>query len=161
MKAPMQALNELITQDPRHQAALEEMFLLALELKNDRALQQSAAGLIGSYTLEKNFAQVVNAYRRILEYAPAYVPEDKTLVQVVRAARETGDLDTALEAVETLEEDYPQSALIPRALWDTAEIQHKRGSPDQVRATLETLVERYPMDPLADQARRRLAAIAR
>jgi membrane associated rhomboid family serine protease len=155
----MQVLNELVAQDPRHQPALEEMFLLSLELKDDDTLHQSAAGLIGSYTLDKNFSQVINAYKRILEYAPSYVPEDKTLLQVVRAAREVGDMDAALEAVETLEEEHPESTLIPRALWDTADTQQKRGWEDEARVTLETIIERYPMDPLADQAKRRLVTM--
>ncbi len=155
----MQVLNQLIVQEPRHQPALEEMFLLSLELKNDKTLRQSAAGLIGSYSLDKNYSQVINAYRRIIEFAPSYVPEDNTLLQVVRAAREVGDLDAALEAVETLEEAYPESALIPRALWDTADTQQKCGWEDDAVATLEALIERYPVDPLAEQARRRLAAM--
>ena len=154
----IKVLKELVAQEPRHQPALEEMFLLSVELKDDETLHRSATGLIGSYILDKNYAQVINVYRRIIEFAPAYVPEDKTLLQIVRAAREIGDLDAVLEAVETLEEAYPESALIPRALWDEAETQHKRGWKDEAVVTLETLIDRYPIDPLAEQARRRLAA---
>jgi len=85
------------------------------------------------------------------------VPEDKTLLQVVRAAREVGDLDAVLEATVTLQEAYPRRALIPRALWDRAEIQKKSGWQDDAMDTLERLIERYPVDPLAEQARRLLA----
>ena len=62
-----------------------------------------------------------------------------------------------LEATETLQEAYPRSALIPRALWDRAETQKKSGWQEDAMEKLERLIERYHMDPLAEQARRLLA----
>lgn len=82
--------------------------------------------------------------------------EDRSLLAVAQAAAELGESALAISTVGTLMQHYPRSPLLPRALWDAAEIQRQAGRADLERKTLHNLVRMFPDDPFAQQARLRL-----
>jgi TolA-binding protein len=53
--------------------------------------------------------------------------------------------------------EHRDSALIPKALFETAQAQLAAQRRAEGRRTLEDLIARYPMDPIADQAKRNLS----
>jgi len=86
---------------------------------------------------------------------------DGVLLLVGQAAAQLGEPELAISALGGLIRQHPQSARVPRALWDAAEIQARGGRSDLAQGTLRTLVNRFPADPFAQRAHERLASLQR
>jgi TolA-binding protein len=81
---------------------------------------------------------------------------DRALLVVAQAAAGLDDAELAIAVVRDMMDRHPRSSLLPRALWDTAQVQSRARRDDLARKTLEHLVARYPDDPFARQAEQRL-----
>ena len=99
--------------------------------------------------------QAVEVYR-IAAARPNLTLSDRSILIAEQAANEIGESELAVSLVRTLMSTHPTSELVPRAMWDVAQIQQRAGREDLARATLEGLIERYPGDPFAIQAKQRL-----
>jgi TolA-binding protein len=75
---------------------------------------------------------------------------------VIHAACEQRDIDVVEHAMRRLVKEHRESALIPKALYETAQAQATAGRPESAQQTLRDLVARYPMDPVAELARREI-----
>ena len=93
---------------------------------------------------------------RIAAARPDLTLSDRSILIVEQAANEIGESELAVSLVRTLMSTHPGSELIPRAMWDVAQIQQRAGREDLARATLEGIIDRFPGDPFAIQARARL-----
>jgi membrane associated rhomboid family serine protease len=112
----------------------------------DRFLQEAGR--------EGRVREVVAAYAVIAKRDDMRL-SDRALLVASQAAGDVGDAELAIMAVRDLMTHHPGSTLIPRALWDTAEVQRKAGRTDLAERTLDHLRTRYPDDPFAKQAARR------
>lgn len=78
---------------------------------------------------------------------------DRALLVAEQAAAEHGRPELAVSIVQRMMTLHRDSRLVPRALWDIAQLQRREGREELAQATLRALVDRYPTDPFADQAR--------
>jgi len=95
-------------------------------------------------------------YGLVEQQLPDLPLSDRALAQVIHAAADQKDIDAVERAMRRLVVEHRDSALIPKALWDTAQAQLAARRSAEGRRTLEDLVARYPMDPIAEQAKRQL-----
>lgn len=82
-----------------------------------------------------------------------FSPSDRALLLVSQAAARTGENELAVDVVRELMRIHPRSPLIPRAMWDVSQIQQHAGQDALAGRTREALIELYPDDPFASQAR--------
>jgi membrane associated rhomboid family serine protease len=154
----MEKLGELVSRRPDHQQALGQMVTLSHQLGDEEATVEASALLIGACAVKGEHDRVVAAYQQLSRFGPQELAlDDRSLQLSVRAARAIGDPSVAVEALNALEEKHPKSPLIARSLWDAAELFRQRGHQEQAAEMLREIAKRFPMDPIADQARRRLA----
>ena len=118
--------------------------------------------------------QAVSAY--VVELAPARLSEVLPLTKELRlleqpfAARAIGPPPCVVRAAAAADEaradgqgrhpaasrSTPAAPWPPGVMWDVARLQERLGRQDLARGTLPQLVARYPDDPFAEQARRKL-----
>lgn len=72
-----------------------------------------------------------------------------------------GRLTEAVDALETFVERYPDSDLLPNAMFSRGLTQSISGDPDRGIRTLEQFVEAYPDHPLAGDAELAIAQVQR
>ncbi len=82
-----------------------------------------------------------------------FVWSDRVLLGLAQAAGRHGDNDLAVGLIRQLMREHPRSPSIPRGMWDVARIQAASGRPELAQQTRAALIERYPDDPFAQQAR--------
>ena len=104
---------------------------------------------------EGRVREVVAAYAVIAKRDDIAL-SDRALLCAAQAAGDVGDAELAITAARDLMTRHPASTLLPRALWDTAEVQRKAGRSDLAERTLDHLRTRFPDDPFAKQAARRM-----
>jgi ABC-type branched-subunit amino acid transport system substrate-binding protein len=109
-----------------------------------------AAGLLGSLA---TFAQVPPA-------ALSSKQEEQARSQIENAKnlKDAGKLEPAVDALQKLIADLPQSAQIPQAYWLLGQILTDLQNPDEARGYYRRLLEEYPTSELAPQARLNLIA---
>jgi regulator of sirC expression with transglutaminase-like and TPR domain len=91
---------------------------------------------------------------RLLEQPIAL--SDRANAMLVRAAAAADQPELMVKAALRLITQHPASPLAPGVMWDVARLQERLGHEDLARDTLTYLVGRYPDDPFAEQARRKL-----
>lgn len=82
-----------------------------------------------------------------------FSPSDRALLLISQAAARTGDNELAVDVVRELMRIYPRSPLVPRAMWDVSQIQQHAGQDALASRTRDALIDLYPDDPFASQAR--------
>lgn len=90
--------------------------------------------------------------------------EDRGSLDCYRNAlvlRSAGNSSAASDSLGALIERYGSSALIPRALYERAELDLLSGNSERAADGLERLVEGYPLSDLAPRALERLAGLER
>ncbi len=105
---------------------------------------------------------------------PAYPERERLLYMRTRGARHAGalrclyvaryylrenDYDAALARTEYALGTYKDTGLEPEALVLLGETQMKKGATDEARAAFELVLQRYPLSPFAEPARRFLARL--
>jgi membrane associated rhomboid family serine protease len=150
-------LESLLARTPDHAAGRELALRVAEELDDDR-LRSHAASTFAHWLRTNRPERVLVTYRALRERRPALAFDESVLRSVLTAAgRSDVEPRAAVDAAGELMRRFPDSALIPRALWTAAEAQARGGRADLARQTLEHIIARFPMDPIAEQARRKLS----
>lgn len=75
------------------------------------------------------------------------------------SAARAGRLEAALDSLDVLAGDYPESVLAPRAIFESALLLARAGREDEARERLERIAERYPLDMHAPRALEKLALL--
>ncbi len=71
----------------------------------------------------------------------------------------TRDFENALEAFETVVDQYPNSQRVPEALLKLGYVQAELGQTDQARRTLNQVITQYPGSRVAISAETRLSKL--
>lgn len=79
-------------------------------------------------------------------------------MEAARKLKDTGKLEPAIEALEKLIADAPQSAQVPAAYWLLGQLLTELKKPDEAGPYFRRLLEEYPESDLAPQARLALAS---
>ena len=146
----------MLARTPDHAAAREADLEIAVALGDRAAVEPTLAAELDRLGRARRFADVHELYALVEQHLPDLPLTDRALAQVIHAAADQKDVDAVERVMRRLVIDHRDSALIPKALWDTAQAQLAGQRTAEGRRTLEDLVARYPMDPIADEARRRL-----
>lgn len=134
-------ITEVKEKDPKALKALSHALLLAVERKDDQALNELRAIL--SETRDPGLSAQV-----YLETARVYESQ--------------GKYPQALEACKSVLANYPQSRLAPFALDEMSSVYSERLKDDKkAQESLETLILQYPQSLLAEGARRKLEELNR
>ena len=151
------ALVDRVVRDrPEDLAARVLALRLAAEVGDESALERHAAGAFALWVRAGEQRQVVLTYRRMRAERPGLVFGERALLEVIGVGRTMGDPGLMLDAAAEMEAEHPESRQAPRVLWLAAEAQVGLGRSDHATATLRSLITRYPTDPLAILARRKL-----
>ena len=153
----LQKLAQLVKDDPGHLSGRMQLFQLAAELKEPAHIQQQAEWAIGYYLQHNEPQSACDAYRTTRTAIPTLEWPEKSLVSVLIAGDKVKDKRVVVDAAKLLIHHHPASPAMPRALLAGAQAQEDEGRPDLASVTLQNLIARYPLDPLADMARKRLA----
>ncbi len=150
-------LARLVKDDPGHLSGRLQLFQLAAELKEPSHVQPQAEWAISYYLQHSDPQSACDAYRLTRTAIPTLEWQEKTLVNVLIAGDKVKDKRVVVDAAKLLIHHYPNTPAMPRALLAGAQVQEDEGRPDLASVTLQNLIARYPLDPLADMARKRLA----
>src|SRR6266508_932611 len=111
-----------------------------------------AAGLLGSAATSYPEAPPTPLSSKQEEQARSQIENAKNL-------KDAGKLEPAVDALQKLIADLPQSAQIPQAYWLLGQILTDLKNPDEAKEYYRRLLQEYPTSELAPQARLRLIAI--
>jgi membrane associated rhomboid family serine protease len=150
-------LLNVLVRKPDHAAAREASIRLAAALGDRAALEPVLAGELERLSRDRRYADVHELFVLTDQALPGFPLPDRALAHVIRAACEHKDIACVEHAMRRLVKEHRDSPLIPKALYETAQAQAAAGMSDSARQTLRDLVTRYPMDPVADLAKRNLA----
>ncbi len=89
---------------------------------------------------------------------PKVEEQAKSRMEAAKKLKDADRLDEAIDALETLIADAPQSAQVPEAYWLLGQILTGMKKPDQAGPYFRRLLEEYPESELAPQARLALAS---
>ncbi len=147
-------LTSVLARNPEHAGAREAQLRVAAALGDRTILDASLAPEIDRLSRDRRHADVHELYTHAEKHA---VPlTDRALAAALKAAAEQRDVDCVERTMRRLVVEHRDSPLIPKALYETAQAQAAAGRTDAAHQTLSDLVARFPMDPIADQARRQL-----
>jgi branched-chain amino acid transport system substrate-binding protein len=82
----------------------------------------------------------------------------KSQMEVAKKLKDAGTLEPAIEALQQLIADAPQSAQVPEAYWLLGQILTELKKPDEAGPYFRRLLEEYPESELVSQARLALAS---
>lgn len=153
----MPLLRDVVSRRPDHVAARRELCRAAVAAEDATTARLQASRVLVEAGREAAWRDVIELYRALEKDLPELVLDDRALAAVARSAIECSDPWLAIRVTSRLMSAFPESPVVPGAMWDAAQLQEDAGRPDLARKTLTTLVERYPLDPRADEARRKLA----
>jgi membrane associated rhomboid family serine protease len=147
-------LANVLARTPDHAGAREAQLRVAAALGDRTILDASLAPEIDRLSRERRYADVHELYTHAEQHA---VPlTDRALAHALKAAAEQRDVDCVERTMRRLVVEHRDSPLIPKALFETAQAQAAAGRTDAAHQTLGDLVARYPMDPIAEEAKRQL-----
>lgn len=126
----------------------------ALARADAAALGRIAPAAFAALSAAGRHADLARGYRALEAFGAPIA--DGPLGLVVRAATETADVRLAVRATARLQDDFPGSAHLPRALFDVARAQEAAGHGALARKTLQRLADEHPDDHHAAAARSRL-----
>lgn len=155
----LKKLSQLVADDPGHLSARLQLFQLAADLKEPKHMLDQAEWAIGYYLSHQELQSACDAYRKSRLSLPELEWPEKMLVNVLIAGDKVKDKRVVVDATKLLIRFHPNSAAMPRALLAGAQVQHDEGRPDLALLTLQNLIARYPLDPLASMARKKLVEL--
>lgn len=148
-------LANVLARNPQHAGAREAQLRVAAALGDRAILDGALAPELERLSRDRRFADVHELYTLAEPHA---VPlSDRALAQALKAAADQRDIDCVERTMRRLVVEHRDSPVIPKALYDTAQAQAQAGKRDAAQKTLGDLVARYPMDPIADEAKRQLS----
>jgi ABC-type branched-subunit amino acid transport system substrate-binding protein len=90
---------------------------------------------------------------------PSKIEEQaKSQMEAAKKLKDAGSLEPAIEALQLLIADAPQSAQVPEAYWLLGQILTELKKPDEAGPYFRRLLEEYPESELVSQARLALAS---
>jgi membrane associated rhomboid family serine protease len=147
-------LASVLARNPDHAGAREAQLRVAAALGDRTLLDASLAPELDRLSRDRRFADVHELYTLAEKHA---VPlTDRALAHALHAAADQRDVEGVERTMRRLVVEHRDSPLIPKALYETAQAQAAAGRRDAAQKTLSDLVARYPMDPIAEEAKRRL-----
>ena len=149
-------IRSVLARTPDHASAREADLKIAAALGERAVVEPALAAELDRLSRARRFVDVHELYGLVEQHLPDLPVTDRTLAQVIHAAADQKDVDAVERAMRRLVVEYRDSPLVPKALWDTAQAQLAARRTAEGRRTLEDLVARYPMDPIADEANRQL-----
>lgn len=155
----LRSLQAALRDNPDRPEIHNRIFDLALEMRDAAAAGPSLSWLLRHAHAAHHSGQVATLFRRLHTGLPHHVLTAEQLSWVTEAARRESDAATVVHATGMMLQRYGESPLLPRAMWLTAEMQQQHSKRELVRDTLGRLVRRFPQDPIAKQARARLAEL--
>jgi membrane associated rhomboid family serine protease len=145
----------VLARNPEHAAAREAQIRIAAALGDRTILDTALAPEIDRLSRDRRHADIHDLYTLAEKHA---VPlTDRALAQVLKSAADQRDVDCVERTMRRLVVEHRDSPVIPKALFETAQAQAAAGRTDASHKTLSDLVARYPMDPIADEAKRQIA----
>ncbi len=154
--AAAERLVQLLAEAPEHVAAREALLELGLAHGDLRSVDFGLTFLVAHYARTRAHEPLASLYRELRRAQPDYGLTDQELLRVATAGGHVGDAALAIRAVGELLQQYPQSALQPRALWVAAQVQARFASTAAQRDTLTRIVRSFPEHACAKLARDRL-----
>ncbi len=152
-------LEALYRDDPGHLYGRLQLFHLALDMKAEDVATAHADWAVEYHTQHSTPQNVCDAYREARTTLPHLKWSERALVQALLGGEKAKDKRVVVDATKQLVHHYPASAAMPRALFAGAQVQLDEGRPDLARNTLRNLIARYPLDPLAELAHRKLGEL--
>ena len=149
-------LHDVLAKNPEHAGAHEAELKVAAALGERSIVEPGLAPELDRLSRARRFIDVHELYT-FVERGCADVPlTDRALAQVIHAAADQKDVDMVERAMRRLIKEHRDSPLIPKALYEAAGAQRAAQRTEDANRTLQDLVARYPMDPIAEQAKREL-----
>jgi hypothetical protein len=149
-------LEELYRGDPNHLEGRVLLHKLITETGREAIAAEHTEWVIGHYAKRGAHGEVCAAYRRTrMAFVELALPES-VLQHVILSADRVNETRVILDATKLLLQRFPNSPVLGQALFASARVQATEGRPDLARNTLQMLISRFPRDPLAAEARRRL-----
>jgi len=152
-------LVNLYKEDPGHLFGRALLLTLAVETGNEAMAHEHLEWAIGFHAQQGRAQEACEAYRSARAAFPALAWNEKPLVQVLVCADRCGDRRAVVDATKFLYASYPQSAALPKAFLASAAVQEAEGRSDLARATLQAIIQRFPLDPIAQLAQRKLREV--
>ena len=154
-------IQRVLAKQPGHAGAREATLRIAAALGDRATLEPALAAEIDRLARDRRHADIHELFVNTENTLPGFPLPDRALAQVVHAACEQRDIEAVEHAMRRLVKEHRDSALIPKALYETAQAQAAAGFKDSAQQTLRDLVARYPMDPIAELARREIGSDSR
>jgi tetratricopeptide (TPR) repeat protein len=149
-------LEELYRVDPNHKDGRILMQRLACEQGRPELAAQHTEWVLGVHSKRSAYADVCSTYRRTRMAFAELRWTEQSLQQVLMAAERVSESRVVLDATKLLLHQFPQSPVLAQAFYASARVQQAEGRPDLAKTTLQNLINRFPRDPYAEEARRRL-----
>lgn len=147
-------IQRVLARKPDHAGAREATIRIAAALGDFATLEATLATEIDRLARARRHADIHELFVTTETSLPDFPLPDRALAQVIHAACEQRDIDAVEHAMRRLVALHRDSPLIPKALYETAQAQAAAGFKDSAQQTLRDLIARYPMDPVADLAKR-------
>lgn len=112
------------------------------------------------YQKEQKYDDSVRAFREFLKVAPEHVYADRAQFLIADSYFRNHEFNLAVINTNLLESKYPASFKLPEALLTRAVSYLKLGQSDDARLTLKEILSRFPSDPAADEAAKKLADLS-
>jgi predicted Zn-dependent protease len=154
-------LQKLYKDDPGHLFGRIQLFTVALSAGVKDVIEEHAEWALSFHNQHTSPQIVAESYREIRLALPDLKWSEKSLVLALLAGDKAGDGRVVVDATKMLLVQFPQSRALPRAFLSSADVQLAENRPDLARATLKSLLGRYPLDPLVMHAEKKLAQIDR
>ena len=150
-------LREVLARNPEHAGEREASLKVAAALGEGAVVEPALAAELDRLSRARRFADVYELYTLVERGCGDLALSDRALAQVIHAAADQNDVDLVERTLRRLVKEHRESSLIPKALYETAGAQRAAKKIADANRTLADLVARYPMDPIAEQAKRELA----
>jgi hypothetical protein len=156
MTETLSKLEELYRADPEHAEGRLLLHKLSGELGREDLAAQHTDWVLAHCEKRGAHGELCAVYRRTRMAFAGFAWSERALRNVLLAADRTADSRVVLDATKLLLTQFPNSGVLAHALFASARVQCVEGRPDLARSTLQTLLNRFPRDPLAMEARRKL-----
>jgi membrane associated rhomboid family serine protease len=153
--AAVPLLQAVLARRARHEGALEQLARAAVKL-GDPALATQAVSAYLDELARAKLPQVLPLATELRLLEQPWPLTERAGAVLVRAAGQADKLDVMILAAARLLQQHPGSAFAPGVLWEVARAQERHKHAELARTTLQQLISRYPDDPFAAQARRKL-----
>lgn len=158
--AALRHLDALFARVPDHDAGRRLALRAALDADDRAALAAHLPETLEALLRREDFAAVAESYQQARTRAPDLAVDERSLRAVLRAARRHPSPLAVVDATQQCLRFHPTSAMVPGALWATAEAMTAMGRHDDAQKALRRIVTSFPQDPFAERARERLDARA-